>query len=309
MAHHLAHKHSADTFLGIDLGATNIAAALVDAEGAPIRQASTPTQRGRDADEIIQDMAGLALGLLQEEGLREQDVAAAGVGVPGIVIPGTGTVHRCQNLSWQELPIRDMLQERLDLPLSIANDADCAALAELHIGAFRGRQSAVLITLGSGIGGGVVLGGRLYTGAHGAAGEIGHMVIHPGGDLCACGNRGCFERYASADALARRAAPLWGTAKEAVDAARGGDGTAIDVFNGYVADLALGIIAVISLYDPEVVALGGGLSQAGDFLLTAVRKEVARRLPFKGYPTAKVVLAALGNEAGPIGAALYAMET
>ena len=309
MAHHLAHNPSIGTFLGIDLGATNIAAALVDARGTIVRQAGMPTQRERTACEIVEDMTKLAFCLLKEGGLREQDITAAGVGVPGLVVPETGIVYQCPNLSWHELPLRDMLQERLALPLYIANDANCAALAELHAGAFRGRQNAVLITLGSGVGGGVILGGKLYTGAQGAAGEIGHIVIHPDGEPCACGNRGCFERYASADALTRTPSRIPFTAKEVVDAAKTGAIAALNLFNDYVANLAIGIVSIINLYDPEVVALGGGISQAGDFLLEAVRKEVAKRLPFKGYPSAEIVLAALGNEAGPIGAALYAAQS
>jgi len=175
----------------------------------------------------------------------------------------------------------------------------------------------VLITLGSGIGGGVILGGKLHSGAHGAASEIGHMVVELEGELCACGNRGCFERYASADALRRMHSAsnstdaLSGkpqTAKEIIDAAKNGEPTAIAVFERYVYNLAKGIVSIINLYDPEIIALGGGVSHAGDFLLHAVRKEVAKHLFLKDCPSAEIVLATLGNVAGIVGAALYAMQ-
>ena len=304
-------------FLGIDLGATNIAAALVDESGSIIRHASVPALARRSAGEIIDDMAGLSLRLVGDEGLSERDIAAVGVGIPGLVDPETGVVQLCPNLNWRQLPLKDLLQERLFLPIHITNDANCAALAELHAGAFRGRQSAVLITLGSGIGGGVILGGRLHTGAHGAAGEIGHVVVELDGELCACGNRGCFERYASAEALVRlysasrptdASTGEQQTAKEIIDAAKTGEAAAVAVFEAYVHNLAKGIVSINNLLDPEIIALGGGLSHAGDFLLQAVQKEVARHQFLKGYPIAEIVLAALGNEAGLIGAALYARQ-
>jgi len=322
-------------FLGIDLGATNIAAALVDESGSIIRRSSTPTLAGRSAIQIIDDMVELSLRLVGDEGLAEQDIAGLGVGIPGVVSPKTGVVRLCPNLFWQQLPLKDMLQVRLPMPIFITNDANCAALAELYGGAFRGRQNAVLMTLGSGIGGGVIFGGRLHTGAHGTAGEIGHLVVELDGELCECGNRGCFERYASADALIRsmatdaltrsasadaltcsRAAdtqnrtpsdiPL--TAKDVIDAAKDGNAAATSAFEKYVYNLAKGIVSIINLYDPEVVALGGGVSHAGDFLLQAVRDEVAEHQFIKGYPVAEIVLATLGNEAGLVGAALYARQ-
>ena len=322
-------------FLGIDLGATNIAAALVDDGGLIIRQESVPTLAKRSAQEIIDDITGLALRLVFEEGLSERDITAVGIGIPGVVTPETGIVQLCPNLNWRQLPLKDLLQKQLSMPIHITNDANCAALAELYGGAFRGRQNAVLMTLGSGIGGGVIFGGRLHTGAHGTAGEIGHLVVELDGELCECGNRGCFERYASADALIRsmatdaltrsasadaltcsRAAdtqnrtpsdiPL--TAKDVIDAAKDGNAAATSAFEKYVYNLAKGIVSIINLYDPEVVALGGGVSHAGDFLLQAVRDEVAEHQFIKGYPVAEIVLATLGNEAGLVGAALYARQ-
>jgi len=331
-------------FLGIDLGATNIAAALVDESSSIIRQASKPTLAGRPALEIIDDMVGLSLRMLGAEGLIEKDIAAIGVGIPGLVDPETGVVQLCPNLNWRQLPLKSMLQERLSLPIYITNDANCAALAELRVGAFQGRQSAVLITLGSGIGGGVILAGKLNTGAHGAAGEIGHLVVELDGELCACGNRGCFERYASAEALVRMYStskqahsssantsmcpasantPMClvsdyqqmctssdkpQTAREIIEAAKNGEVEAVAVFEKYACNLARGIVSIINLFDPEIIALGGGVSQAGDFLLDAVQEEIAEHQFLKGYPIAEIVLAALGNEAGLIGAALYAQQ-
>ena len=342
-------------YLGIDLGATNIGAALVDETGRIIRQGNRPTRVGREAHEIIQDIAELSLGLLEDEGLLQNDVTAVGIGIPGLADFETGIVHRCPNLFWEEIPLKEILHEWLSLPIYITNDANCAALAELYLGALKGRQNGVLITLGSGIGGGVILSGRIYTGAHGAAGEIGHMILQLDGEPCSCGNYGCFERYASANALIRMAQETlktnsdslmlrktgllagsnagvnvgsnagsnvgsnagvysdtqhialdYLTAQIVVDAAREGDPVALQVFDEYLYNLSRGIVSIINLYDPEVVALGGGLSHAGEFLLFAVREEVANHLSFKGFQSAEIVLATLGNEAGVIGAAMFA---
>jgi glucokinase len=295
-------------YLGIDLGATNIVAALVDDSGLIIRQSDAPTLAKRPACKIIEDMAGLSYSLLTGEGLSQKDIIATGIGVPGLVDPKTGMVHLSPNLFWEQLPLKDMLLEYLSTPLYITNDANCAALAELFLGVFRSKQSAVLLTLGSGIGGGLILGGKLYIGAHGAAGEIGHMVVQLDGELCTCGNRGCFERYASADALTRMSFGTSIAAREVIDAARAGEKDALEVFGRYIYNLSKGIVSIINLYDPEIVALGGGVSLAGDFLLMAVREEVAKHLFLKGYPTAEIVLASLGSEAGVIGAALYARQ-
>ncbi|MCL2339538.1 MAG: ROK family protein [Actinomycetia bacterium] len=329
--------------LGIDLGATNIAAALVDADNQIVQQASLPTQPERPAAEILADIVRLAEGLVRDTGRRAQDIAAIGLGVPGIADPQSGVVYLCPNLGWQDLPVRELLaagfqQVGLAAPVFIANDANCAALAELYLGALRGCQNAVLVTLGSGIGGGLIVNGQLQTGAHGAAGEVGHMAVELHGPDCPCGSTGCWERFASAPALRQLAAERGLTAdtslstdrnlttgdplstarnltsavqlstEQIIAAAQAGDRQAQQVFAEYIYNLARGLASIISMVDPEVVALGGGLSAAGDFLLTAVRDELALQLPFQGYPTAEIVLATLGNAGGLVGAALYARQ-
>ena len=311
-------------YLGIDLGATNMRAAIVDETGRIIRQNSMPTHAGRNVFEIIQDMAELSLRLFEVEGIAQSDITAAGIGVPGLADLKTGFVHQCSNLFWKDVPLADILRTWFVMPVYITNDANCSVLAEACIGVFRGRKNAVLITLGSGVGGGILLDGKLYTGAHGAAGEIGHMVIHLDGDFCACGNRGCFERYASADALIRmaqravagspdslilrKAALVTGAidAQIVIDAAKEGDPIALRVFEEYIYNLSKGIVSLINLYDPEILALGGGVSCAGEFLISAVRSEVSKYLFFNGFSCEEIVLSALCNEAGVIGAALFA---
>ena len=294
-------------YIGVDLGATNIAAAIVDHNGEIARRLSVRTKPERGAPEIADDIAALCLSLIDEKKLSKDDIAAIGVGIPGVAIKETGMAHLCPNLFWHDVPIRDLLKKKLGLPVYIGNDANAAALAELTAGAFRGRQNCVLITLGSGIGGGIILNGKIFTGAHGIAGEIGHMAFDLDGKPCACGNPGCFERYASANAL--MCAANQKDAEAVIDAVKKGISSAAKAFERYVYFLARGIVSIINIYDPEIIALGGGLSNAGEFLLSAVKEKVTENLSFKRMPSAEIVIAALGSDAGVIGAAMLAKES
>ena len=269
-------------------------------------------------------MATLSQRVVRAAGYEMSDIGGVGVGIPGIHDPARDVVPFCTNLGWREVPLRRMLSDALSKKVSIGNDATVAALAESVAGASRNTQSSVLITLGTGVGGGVIFNGRPFMGTHGVATEVGHMIVKFDGEMCTCGNRGCWERYASATALIREGRKLAQahpdgaiaracegkldalSAKMVIDAARAGDETAQSLFDDYVYWVAVGLSNLINTYDPEVFVLGGGVSAAGAFLLDAVRAKLPEFIFFKAMPYARIELAALGNDAGIIGAAMLA---
>ena len=309
-------------YVGIDLGGTSIKAGLVDENGRILQKVTRPTKIERGARPVVDDMADMSLELIRLEGLSTNEVKAVGIGLPGILDPRTGHVPFCTNLGWHDVPVIQWMQETIDKPIYIENDATVAGLAESVAGVSAGVKNSVFLTLGTGVGGGIVLNGKIYSGSHGVASELGHMITVAEGEQCTCGNRGCWERYASATALIRmgkQAAaenptslictetggdPEKITAKTVIDAAKAGDGTAQKVFDDYVYHLCTGLVAIVNFLDPEVIVLGGGVSLAGDFLLNAVRKKLPEMIFYKTMPYAEIKLAMLGNDAGIIGAAM-----
>ncbi len=309
-------------YIGIDLGGTNIAVGVVDEAGAIIAEASVKTLPERPYQEVIRDMGNCTLDALKKANLSPEDVKSIGIGIPGVADNEKGLVIFCTNLGWDHVPLRDELQQYINRPVLIDNDANVAALAESYAGVSKGCKSSVLLTLGTGVGGGIVIDGKTWTGAHGRGGEVGHMNLVPGGVPCTCGNNGCLERYCSATAIIRMAqqecmaypdnAMLRTVdgdvekinAKIVIDAAKAGDAVALRVFDEYVRYLALAVNTITAFFDPEMIVLGGGVSQAGDFLLNAVRALLPRHLMFKALPGPRLELATLRNEAGIIGAAM-----
>ena len=309
-------------YVGIDLGGTSIKAGLVDEQGKILCKATCPTLVERGARPVVDDMAKLSLEVIEKGGYTLQDVKAIGVGLPGIQDPRTGIVPFCTNLYWHEVPVIEWMQETINKPIYIGNDATVAGLAESVAGVSAGIENSVFLTLGTGVGGGIVLGGKVYSGANGVGSELGHMITVIDGELCTCGNRGCWERYASATALIRMgreaaekhpesriAASVNGrlddiTAKTVIDAAKAGDEAANEVFERYVYYLCAGLVNIINFIDPEVIVLGGGVSHAGQFLLDAVNRRLPSMVFYKTMPYARVALATLGNDAGIIGAAM-----
>lgn len=309
-------------YIGVDVGGTGIKAGVVSKQGDILAKASIPTGRERPYGEIIADIASLCERVAQAAGVSLADIAAVGVGVPGICDPKTGVIPFCTNLGWHDVPFVRELHARLGLPVYVDNDATVAGFAESIAGVSAGTQASVFLTLGTGVGGGIIINGRPYSGVHGIGSEIGHMIICMDGEMCTCGNAGCFERYASATAIIRQARravaqspqsammarcggnPERINAKTVIDCAKAGDETAMRVFGEYVRALAHGIVSIINVLDPEVIVLGGGVSMAGEFLLNAVREAVEPLVFFKGMPHARVELARLGADAGIIGAAL-----
>lgn len=309
-------------YLGIDVGGTGIKVGLVDEQGKVLRQGETPTLVGRPYQEIIRDMASCAIGTVKDAGYTLDDVQAVGIGIPGIADPKTGVVVFCTNLGWRDVPLREELQKHINKPVFIDNDATVAGYAESVAGVSAGCHSSVFLTLGTGVGGGIVIGGRPWSGFHGVGSEIGHMCLDIEGEPCTCGNNGCAERYTSATAIIRMAAQavrqhpeslmntLCGSdstklnAKMVFDAAKEGDDTAVKVFRRYVNYLCMLIDSIVAFLDPEMIVLGGGVSRAGTFLLDAVRERLPRYLLFKSLPCARIELAQLGADAGIIGAAM-----
>ncbi len=313
-------------FIGIDVGGTGIKIGVVDGEGHILSQGETPTLVGRPYEEIIQDMGHCALKVLKESGFQEADVQSIGVGIPGVADHETGVVIFCTNMGWHNVPLRSELQKYINKPVFIDNDATVAGYAESICGVSKGCHSSVFMTLGTGVGGGIVIDGKPWSGFHGVGSEIGHIPMDIGGEPCSCGNYGCLERYCSATAVIRmgRQAALQHpesmlndlcagdvnrlNAKMVFDAAKEGDDVALKVFNRYVDYMCKAAYTIIAFLDPEMIVLGGGVSKAGDFLLNAIRERVPRYLLFKTLPYAKIEMARLGADAGIIGAAMLGRE-
>lgn len=307
----------ADLYLGVDLGGTNIKAALVDAEGNILNESSVPTNLPRQAEAVCDDIAALCTALA--DGVR---VHGIDVGCPGTV--DGGVVRYSNNLNWHDFAMADYLQGKTGLPVRLANDANAAALGEALAGCAQGAESAVIVTLGTGVGGGVVLNGKLLTGYTGAASEPGHTVIcdTPNAPLCTCGRRGCFEAYASATALIRMtrqamdahpesalhtvAANGTVNGRTAFDAAELGDAAAKQVVDDYIHYLAVGIANLINMFFPQVIGLSGGVANQGENLLRPLRAAVQPMIFGDAYAKKHTTLTTctLGYRAGVIGAAL-----
>jgi len=305
--------------IGLDVGGTKIAAFRVGDGGEVEERTQQPTPA--EAEAIFDAMAALS------STLRTADVGAVGVGAAGIVDYASGTLRYAPNLPWRELPLRDRLASATGLPCLVDNDANAAAWAEYRFGAGRGSKDMLLVTVGTGIGGGIVSGGRLFRGAHGFAAEIGHVIVEPGGPLCGCGNRGCWEQVGSGraiDRLGREAArdhpeamfvELAGGDPDAVTgpvvtrAAKQGDDLARQILAEVGRRLGEGMAGLANILDPDVVVVGGGAVEAGGLLLDPARRAFADAIEAPEHrPEVPIVPAELGNEAGAIGAASLALE-
>lgn len=306
-------------YIGIDLGGTNIKAAVVTETGKIIDELSCPTHAESGAEAAINAIASLI-----EKLAGKYTVSGVGMGCPGMVDDQSGFVVYANNLHWVNVDVRTMLREKTGFSVRLVNDANAAALAEALVGCGKDADSLIVITLGTGVGGGVMLNGKLLTGYTGAASELGHMVIVPNGELCACGRRGCFEQYGSATALLRMTKQAiernpngkmseimkkYGELHGSIpfEAADVGEQSAIAVVEQYTDYLALGIANLINIFFPEKLALSGGVAKQGEKLLTPLREKVSHMT--YGYPYRKrhteIVLCSLGYSAGMIGAALF----
>lgn len=309
-------------YMGIDLGGTNIKAGVVDDAFRIIGRAKAKTGIPRPAEEVMDAMAECAKAAAADAGVPWEQIRQVGIGVPGTANEETGVVEYANNLLFENVPMREYLQKRLHKEIDITNDANAAALGEVLAGAARGASNAVAVTLGTGVGGGIIIDGRLFTGFHYGGAELGHMGIVLGGRKCTCGRRGCLEAYASATGLIRstkeamEAFPdslMWELVREnggnvsgrtAFLAAGRGDAAAQAVVNDYIQHLGYGLASIINILAPEILVIGGGVSNEGENLLRplveCVRPQLYIRTPEK---QTRIALATLGNDAGLIGAA------
>lgn len=298
--------------IALDVGGTGMKAALVAADGTLLHQARRPTGRERGADAVVAAILDFA-GELREHGARAygESAAAAGVVVPGIVDEAAGIAVYSANLYWRDLPLRDLVSERLGgVPVALGHDVRAGGLAEGRIGAGNGADRFFFLPLGTGIAGAIGIDGRIEAGAHGYAGEIGHIVVRPGGPECGCGQRGCLEALASAGAVSRAWAAASGDpgadAASCALAVEAGDPRAIEVWREAIDALADGLVTGLTLLDPRVLIIGGGLAEAGDTLFGPLRAAVEARITFQKLPL--IVPAALGDTASCLGAGLLAWD-
>ncbi|MGW0084228.1 ROK family protein [Streptomyces sp. NPDC003393] len=297
--------------IALDVGGTGMKAALVGAEGDLLHQARRPTGRERGPDAVVEGILGFAAELRAYGAERfGEPSAAAGVAVPGIVDEERGIAAFAANLGWRDVPLRDLLAERLGTPVALGHDVRTGGLAEGRIGAGQGADRFFFVPLGTGIAGAIGIDGRVEAGAHGFAGEIGHIVVRPGGTPCPCGQRGCLERYASASAVSQAwAEACGGPDSDAADCAKAvssGDARAQKVWQEAVDALADGLVTALTLLDPGTLIIGGGLAEAGETLFAPLREAVRRRVTFQKPPS--IVPAALGDTAGCLGAGLLAWD-
>ncbi|MGV9881928.1 ROK family protein [Streptomyces sp. NPDC003006] len=299
--------------IALDVGGTGMKAALIGADGTLLHEARRPTGRERGADAVVEGILGFAEDL-RAHGIAHfgEPAAAAGVAVPGIVDAARGIAVYAANLGWHDVPLRDLLSARLEgAPVALGHDVRTGGLAEGRIGAGKGADRFLFVPLGTGIAGAIGIGGAIEPGAHGSAGEIGHIVVRPGGPPCGCGQRGCLERLASAAAVSRAWAEASGDpeadAADCAKAVESGDPRAEEVWRNAIDALADGLLTALTLLDPHTLIIGGGLAEAGETLFTPLRAAVAARVvQFQTLP--EIVPAALGDTAGCLGAGLLAWD-
>ncbi|MFJ3825602.1 ROK family protein [Streptomyces nodosus] len=298
--------------IALDVGGTGMKAALVGAEGELLHQTRRDTGRERGPDAVVESILAFAAEL-RAHGERHlgAPAAAVGVAVPGIVDADEGVAVYSANLGWRDVPLRALLGRRLGgVPVALGHDVRSGGLAEGRIGAGRGADRFLFVPLGTGIAGAIGIGGRVEAGAHGFAGEIGHVVVRPGGTPCPCGQQGCLERYASASAVSRAWAEATGDpevdAADCAQAVASGNGDALRVWQEAVDALADGLVTALTLLDPRTLIIGGGLAEAGETLFAPLRDAVRQRVTFQKLPS--IVPAALGDTAGCLGAGLLAWD-
>ena len=312
-------------YIGVDLGGTNIAVGIVDENMNIVKKGKVPTKKERHSDEIIADMGALCAALVKEAGLTFDDIAYVGVAAPGSVDPVGGTVKYANNINMLHYPLAERLMSHIPVKkVYLENDANAAALAEAKAGAGKGYNDVIMITLGTGVGGGIVIGDKLYSGFNYAGAELGHIVIEHGGRPCTCGRKGCWEAYSSATALIEftkekmaetRDTVMWEmcengakkvSGRTAFNAAKQGDRAGQEVVNTYIDYLACGITNMVNIFQPEVLCIGGGVCGEGDYLLAPLKAIVDRDQYGADSHDDKtqIKIAELGNDAGILGAAL-----
>ncbi len=312
-------------YIGIDIGGMSIKGGLIDENGVVYAKKSVVTQAEAHYSVIVKDIADLCFALMAEKGLTKDDIQGVGMGIPGTINSKTGVITYANNINFEKVPIEKEFRKYIDVPTFIGNDANVAALGEQRFGAGKGYNDVIVVTLGTGVGSGIICDGKLLEGKMGAGGEAGHIGIKIGGEMCSCGKRGCWEAYASASALIRQTkraiekhpdslmvkfAEEEGkvSGKTAFQAAREDDAAGKAVVNAYIRYVAEGIISLVNLFRPDVVLIGGGISNEGDYLMERIQRRV-NRYSYGGHRNPRVLVrkAELKNDAGLLGAAALAM--
>jgi len=313
-------------YIGIDLGGTNIKAGVVNENYEIVSKATTKTLLPRPAEEICADMAKVSMEAVEAAGLTLDDIESVGIGTPGTANSETGIIEYSNNLGFLNLPVVEIMQKHIDKPFYVENDANAAAYGEFLAGAAKGANDAVCITLGTGVGGGIIINGKIYSGFNFAGAEIGHTVVDPNGPECTCGRKGCFEVFSSATGLVRmtkeamyedKGSVMWQmneedgkvSARTAFNAMRAGDRAGKAVVDKYIKYLALGITNTINIFQPDILCIGGGVCNEGDPLLLPLKEIVAKEVYTKNSAkNTEIVIAKLGNDAGIIGAAFLGQD-
>jgi glucokinase len=298
-------------YIGMDLGGTTFKALAVTPDGSILgrTQADTRAQEGPQA--VVQRMVA-AIGQLQQEvAPAPWHLAAVGFGIPGIVDLSAGIVRRSPNLpGWEDFDLSAALSQHLEVPVTIENDANAAVLGEAWLGAGRGTGHFLMLTLGTGVGGGAIIAGNILHGAHGYGGEVGHTVVDPAGPLCQCGSYGCLEQFASGTAVARMAEPYYGkvTAHDVALAAQRGEARAVEVYHQVGRYLGIACASLANLFNPECIAIGGGAARAFDLFIETLQATMRPRTFPEIFDSVRIVPAECGNDAGGFGAVYQAMQ-
>ncbi|MBE6903904.1 MAG: ROK family protein [Ruminococcaceae bacterium] len=309
-------------YIGIDLGGTNIATGIVDEDGKIISKNSVKTEAQKGVENIVEKMSKQIELLLEQNNIPREKIGGVGIGSPGSIDSKNGVVIYSNNIRMENFPLVPALKEKIDFNVYISNDANCAALGEAYAGAAKGYKHVLLITLGTGVGGGVIIDGKIFEGSNGTGAELGHTMLIMGGEPCTCGRNGCWESYASATALIRQTKraieqnPDCMMAKEtpdlslvsgrtAFDFAKKGDAVAQKVVDTYLVYVAEGLVDFINVFRPEIVLVGGGISHEGEYIFAPILKYLSEHA-FAGLrlPMPPITRAQLGNDAGIVGAAM-----
>ncbi|MCR5816153.1 MAG: ROK family protein [Ruminococcus sp.] len=313
-------------YIGIDLGGTNIKAGVVDEDFKIIAKATCKTNLPRPAEDICKDMAEVAKQAVKEAGLTLDRIESVGIGTPGTANSADGIIEYSNNLGFKDFHVVELMKTFIDKPCFVENDANAAAYGEFVAGAAKGANNAVCITLGTGVGGGIIIDGKIYSGFNFAGAEIGHTVVDPNGPQCTCGRKGCFEVFSSATGLIRMTKEAMEadptsimnkmseemgkvSARTAFNAMREGDKAGKEVVDKYIKYLALGITNTINIFQPDILCIGGGVCNEGDPLLLPLKELVAKEVYTRNSKkNSEIVIAKLGNDAGIIGAAFLGLS-
>lgn len=306
--------------IGIDLGGTNIGIGITHNDNLIFKD-SRSTNKESGYEGVVKNIYDSIEAILKKNNIKRSDIEGVGIGIPGIIDPKTNMVVEVVNMGWKNVDLKNDLEKILKIPVFLGNDATVAGVAEHEFGALKGYENGVLITLGTGIGAGIIVNGRVFEGAHGIGAEFGHMIVGENYYDCNCGRNGCFETFASSTAIINYTKKLINEGKKTkildmvnndVDridgkvifqAAREEDKVAIEVVDRMTDYLAKGIVNIMSILDPEIFVLGGGLSAAGDYLLEQVKKKVEKERYYKGIKAGKICISTIGNDGGILGAA------